>query len=63
MARHATVVYVGNATSAALTVAGSVGSGLLLAQARTGAGIGSFGQELSQRRGGDRSAASWPDAS
>ena len=50
VARHAAVAYAGNAKFAALTVAGSVGSGLLLAQACTDADIGSFCQELSQRR-------------
>ncbi len=49
MARHAAVAYAGNAKFAALTVAGSVGSGLLLAQARTDADVGSLCQELSQR--------------
>jgi hypothetical protein len=48
--RHAAVAYAGNAKFAALSVAISVGFGLLLAQARTDADIGSSCQELSQRR-------------
>jgi hypothetical protein len=50
VARHAAVAYAGNAKFAALTVAGSVGSGLLLARARTDADVGSLCQELSRRR-------------
>ena len=50
MARHAAVAYAGNVKFAGLTVAGSVGSGLLLARACTDADIGSFCQELAQRR-------------